>query len=350
MKLLFIARTYPPIVGGMEKFASDFYENYRKKGEIDLLANADGKKMIPFFFIKVVFFLAFHSRNYDVIHLGDAVLSPLIVVIRLFSHARVSFTVHGLDVVYSRFGYQKIILPFLRRADRIFAVSQFTLEQCELRRVSSKKLMVIPNCINFEYVNTFSKSDISKVISRFNIDVKEKKILLTVGRLIKRKGHAWFLTNVFKNLPEHYIYIIAGSGPEYEAIKQVVQDFGLAYRVYLLGRVSDEEKNCLYQISDLFVMPNIRVENDQEGFGIVVLEAGRYGLPVIASNIEGIRDAVINRKTGHLIEEKDAQGFMDAIIKPDIDRSSLADTVASYFDWKHITERYYEEFEKMKAG
>ena len=350
MKLLFIARTYPPIVGGMEKFASDFYENYRKNGKIDLLANASGKKMIPFFFIKVAFFLVFRSRNYDVIHFGDAVLSPLIVVIRLFSHARVSFTVHGLDVVYSRFGYQKIILPFLRRADKVFAVSQFTLEQCELRGVSSKKLIVIPNCINFEHINAFSKSDISEVISKFNIDLKGKKILLTVGRLIKRKGHAWFLTNVLKNLPEHYIYIMAGSGPEYDAIKQVVQDFGLASRVYLLGGVSEEEKNCLYQISDLFVMPNISVKNDQEGFGIVVLEAGRYGLPVIASNIEGIRDSVINRKTGRLIDEKDAQGFMDAIIKPDIDRASLSDVVASYFDWKRIIERYGQEFEKMRAG
>ena len=118
----------------------------------------------------------------------------------------------------------------------------------------------------------------------------------------------------------------------------------------MLGRVSDEEKNCLYQISDLFVMPNISVKNDQEGFGIVLLEAGRYGLPIIASNIEGIRDAVFNQKTGHLIEEKDAQGFMDAIIKPNIDRSSLSDAVAAYFDWKHIIERYHQEFEKMRAG
>ena len=78
MKLLFITRTYPPLVGGMEKFASDFYVNYRKKGEIDLFANSGGKKMIPFFFIKVAFILVFRSRNYDVIHLYDAISSPLV--------------------------------------------------------------------------------------------------------------------------------------------------------------------------------------------------------------------------------------------------------------------------------
>ena len=350
MKLLFIARTYPPIVGGMEKFASDFYENYRKKGKIDLFANTGGKKMILFFFIKAVFLLVFRSRNYDVIHFGDAVLSPLIVVIRFVSRAKVSFTVHGLDVVYSRFGYQKIILPFLRRADRVFAVSQFTLEQCELRGVSREKLMVIPNCINFEYINTFSESDTSQVISKFKIDVKEKKILFTVGRLIKRKGHAWFLANVFKNLSEHYIYIIAGLGPEYEAIKQVVQDLGFANRVYLLGYVSEDEKKCLYQISDLFIMPNIRIPGDQEGFGIVLLEAGGYGLPVIASRIEGISDAVLDGKTGRLVNEKDAPGFLDAIMNSGIDVSALKDTVISSFDCAKIAETYYTEFKQMSAA
>lgn len=350
MKLLFIARTYPPTVGGMEKFASDFYENYRKEGKIDLLANTGGKKLIPFFFIRVAFFLIFRSRNYDVIHFGDAVLSPLIVIIKLFSHARVSFTVHGLDVVYSRFGYQKIVLPFLRRSDRVFAVSQFTLEQCKLRGVSSEKLMVIPNCINFEYLNAFSESDTSKVISKFNINIKEKKILLTLGRLIKRKGHAWFLTNVFKDLSDDYIYIIAGLGPEYDAIKQVIEDLGFINRVYLLGYVSEEEKNCLYQISDLFVMPNIVIPGDQEGFGIVLLEAGGYGLPVIASRIEGISDAVLDGKTGRLVNEKDASGFLDAIMDPGIDVSSLKDTVISSFDCGKIAKAYYSEFARMSIA
>jgi glycosyltransferase involved in cell wall biosynthesis len=240
-------------------------------------------------------------------------------------------------------------LPFLKRADRVFAVSQFTLEQCQLRGVSREKLMVVSNCINFEYLNPFSEADTSQVISKFNINVKEKKILLTVGRLIKRKGHEWFLTNVFKNLPEQYIYIIAGLGPEYETIKQVIQNLGFVNRIYLLGHVSEEEKKCLYQISDLFIMPNIVIPGDQEGFGIVLLEAGGYGLPVIASRIEGISDAVLDRKTGRLVNEKNASGFLDAILDSGIDVSSLKDTVISSFDCAKIAKTYYSEFERMSA-
>jgi len=345
LKVLFITRTYPPFVGGMEKFASDFYVNYGKKGEIDLLANSGGKKMIPFFSIKVVFFLIFRSRNYDVIHLYDAVLSPLILIIKAFSNAKVSFTVNGLDIVYSRFGYQKIMPFFLQKADRIFAISQYTMEQCELRGIPKEKLTVIPVGINFDSLQVSSELKKSETLLKFNIPIRGVKILLTVGRLIKRKGHSWFIVHVLRKLPEHYIYLIAGAGPEQDSITDLTRELNLTHRVYLLGRVSDEEKNCLYQISDLFVMPNISVKNDQEGFGIVLLEAGRYGLPVIASNIEGIRDAVIDKKTGYLIEEKDVQGFVDAIIQfNSINRSSIGSIVASYFGWEHIIEKYYEEF------
>ena len=347
MKLLFITRTYPPIVGGMERFASEFYNNYQKFGEIDLLENPGGKKtFIPFLF-RVFFFLVFHSKRYNIIHLYDAVLSPLIPVIKLFSNAKISVTVNGLDIVYSRLGYQRIILPFLKRANRIIAISNYTRDQCELRGVLREKSTVIPVGINFDNLQIFSMSEINETLARFKIPAMKAIKLITVGRLIKRKGHAWFIANVLNKLPENYIYIIVGSGPEQYALEELIRDLDLSNRVYLLGRVSEKEKNCLYQISDLFIMPNIGVRNDQEGFGIVLLEAGRYGLPVIATNIEGIRDAVIDRKTGYLIDEKDSQGFMNAITKPDIDRSSLTNEVVSNFDWKFIIERYNQEFEKM---
>lgn len=348
MKLLFVTRTYPPLVGGMEKFAADFYENYREKGMADLLANSGGKKTTPFFFIKAVFFLMFRSRKYDVIHLYDAVLSPLALIIKIFSNAKVSFTVNGLDVVYSRFGYQKFMPFFLGKADRVFAISHYTMEQCVLRGIPKDRLIVIPVGLDFDTVEIFSEEKKSAIISKFDVPIKGMKVLTTVGRLVKRKGHAWFIEYVLKNLPSHYVYLIAGDGPERDSILDLARRLGLSDRVHLLGRISEEEKNCLYQIADLFVMPNIHVENDQEGFGIVLLEAGRYGLPVIATNIEGIKDVVIDQKTGRLIKEKDAQGFVDEIMKFNPDRSSISTSLGSFFNWEGVVERYYREFEKMK--
>ncbi|HCC79304.1 MAG: hypothetical protein A2X25_06260 [Chloroflexi bacterium GWB2_49_20] len=350
MKLLFITRTYPPLVGGMETFACDFYENYRKKGNVDLLANTGGKKTIPFFFIKAIFSLIFYSKKYDVVHIYDAVLSPLALIVKIFSNAKVSFTVNGLDIVYPRFGYQKFMPFFLCKADKVFAISHYTLEQCVLRGIPKEKLAVIPVGLDSNKAEIFSEEKKSVLMARLNVPGKEKKILVTVGRLVKRKGHAWFVEHVLKKLPDQYIYLIAGDGPERDSIVEVARRLDLSDRVYLLGRVSEEEKNCLYQIADLFVMPNIHVENDQEGFGIVLLEAGRYGLPVIASNIEGIRDVVIDQKTGRLIEEKDAQGFVNEIVNFNPDRTSISASLASLFNWGGIVDRYYREFEKMNSG
>ena len=348
MKLLFITRTYPPLVGGMEKFARDFYENFRKKGDIDLIANSGGKKMLPFFIIKVVFYLMLYSRKYEIIHIYDAVLSPLVLLIKSVSRAKVSFTVNGLDIVYSRFGYQKFMPFFLKKADKVFAISQYTMEQCVLRGMPQEKLKVIPVGLNFNVVEIYSEEKKSVIMSRFNIPQKGVKTLMTVGRLVKRKGHVWFIEHVLKKLSYEYIYLIVGDGPERDLIMDVSNKLSLTNRVYILGRVSDVEKNCLYQVVDLFVMPNIHVENDQEGFGIVLLEAGQYGLPVIASDIEGIKDVVIDNVTGRLIEEKDAQGFIDEIAGFSPNRSSIAPSLNSYFSWENIVERYYNEFEKMR--
>ena len=348
MKVLFITRTYPPLVGGMEKFASDFFNNYRRIGEIDLLANSRGKKSIIPFLLQVMMSIMFNGRKYDVVHLYDAVLFPLIPFIRLFSKAKISFTVNGLDIVYSSFGYQKVMPLFLRKADKVIAISRYTMAQCEARGIPREKLMTIPIGVIFEAVKACSDAEKAALFSKFDIPFG-RKVLLTVGRLVKRKGHAWFIKNVIVKLPQDHIYLVAGLGPEFEEIKNLVQALNLAGRVYLLGQISDEEKNCLYQIADLFIMPNVSIRGDQEGFGIVVLEAGSFGLPVIATNLEGIKDVVIDQKTGRLLEEGDTESFVHEIMNFHPDRSSIADSLASSFNWEGVVQRYYKEFEKMST-
>ena len=347
IRLLFISRTYPPLLGGMEKFAHDFYANYHKIGEIDLLANSGGKKKLPFFLIRVIFYLIIYSRNYNVIHVYDAVLSPLVFLIRLVSKAKVSFTVNGLDIVYAHFGYQKIMPFFLKRADKVIAISRYTMEQCLLRGIPKEKLMVIPVGYDFKSIGMLSMEKQKAIMSKFGVPSDGKKILITVGRLVKRKGHAWFIEHVLVDLPSDYIYLIAGDGPEMDLLSRLVTRLDLIERVYLLGRVSDYEKESLYQDVDLFVMPNIRVKNDQEGFGIVLLEAGQYSLPVIASDIEGISDVIVNGKTGLLIEEKNARDFIDSIREFKPDRSAILPELRSKFSWDKVTAEYFAVFQEI---
>lgn len=349
LKILFIARTYPPLVGGMERFASDFYRYLSKLADVHLIANRIGKKHVPWFFLKVCFYLIFNAKQFDLVHFNDAILTPLIPIIRLFSKAKVTVTVHGLDIVYDKLGYQHLVIPFLRKADRIFPVSHYTKEQCLKRNIPEDKLLVIPNGLDFTKVSECVEADKQNVLSRIKGDIAQKTILLSLGRLIERKGHSWFIQNVFRHLPENVIYLIAGDGPEFDEIKALVQDYAFEDRIYMLGYVSEGDKNCLFELADLFIMPNIIDPHDQEGFGIVLLEAGSHNLPSIATKIEGIPDAVIDGVSGILIEEKDAQGFIDAILNPSIKRKNIAAHLRAKYDWDMISKTYHKAFISLVA-
>ncbi len=81
----------------------------------------------------------------------------------------------------------------------------------------------------------------------------------------------------------------------------------------LLGRTSDDVLRDLYNGSDVFVMPNLRVNGDMEGFGRVLLEAALCELPVVATGIEGITDAITDGENGTLVAERDPSAFAAAV-------------------------------------
>jgi glycosyltransferase involved in cell wall biosynthesis len=89
-------------------------------------------------------------------------------------------------------------------------------------------------------------------------------------------------------------------------------------------------------------MPNISIPGDVEGFGIAALEAGACGLPVIASNIQGIRDAIIDGVTGYLVGERDVEAFLSRIQGMDLDRRRVRSEVAGRFSWSKIGLAYAE--------
>jgi len=137
-----------------------------------------------------------------------------------------------------------------------------------------------------------------------------------------------------------YLYVVAGEGPERRTVQEIVDRYNLQGRVLLLGEVSDEDRKVIYNASDIFIIPNITVPGDVEGFGIVALEAGSCGVPVVASNIQGLRDAVIDGKTGYLIKEGDVEGFLERIKMMDLTKEDIRSIVISTFDWAQIYKTY----------
>lgn len=346
-KVLFIARNYPPIIGGLENNAYNFYQHMSAITETHLLANPQGKSRLVQFFIETFFYLIFHSSRFDIIHFNDAVMAPFIPVIRLFSRAKITFIINGLDIVYHHPLYQLIIPFFLKRAELLFPVSLNTKRECEKRGINPQRLQHIPNGINLKDLPIIESQSAQEFLTKHSINSLHKKILVSVGRLVERKGNAWFLQEVFPLLPEDYIYIIAGNGPQRQRILEIIEQKEWSDRVYLVGWITEDEKLAMFRCADLFIMPNISIKNDLEGFGIVILEAGYTNLPVVATDVDGIPSAVIPGATGILVPEGDATSFADAILNIHLDREKISSVVDECYNWTKIADQYLQAFVRL---
>ncbi len=121
------------------------------------------------------------------------------------------------------------------------------------------------------------------------------------------------------------VHLVAGAGPAEERIRKVARSKGLQDRVRLLGRVSPADRELLLRGADLFVQPNIHVYGDMEGFGLVNVEAAVRDLPVLAADIEGIPDAVVDGGTGWLVRSQDAPRWRSRLTEVLADLDLLAE-------------------------
>jgi phosphatidylinositol alpha-1,6-mannosyltransferase len=259
--------------------------------------------------------------------------------------------VHGRDVTLDIPFYQRFVPRVFSAVDAVLPVSRATGEACLQRGLGRRKLYIVPNGVaTHRFTSTGSNGSARKLLLRQYADqnLPERGLLLcSVGRQVKRKGFAWFVSEVMPLLPDDVHYWLAGDGPEMDDILAAAEKKGVRHRIRLLGRVSEHDLELLYAASDLFVMPNIPVAGDMEGFGVVMLEAGLSGLPTIGSRLEGITDVIDEGQNGHLVPSGDAWGFSEAIMQyyRDHERHSQAkrraeNYVRHGFSWSAIADRY----------
>lgn len=364
MKVLFITRKYPPRIGGMEKYSKGLIDNVNCQKRIIALKRSQWNLFwfIPYSIIKGFFM----SKDCDLIYFCDSFMAMAGSILKFLTKKPVLITAHGLDVTYSNPLYQLIIIRLLKYLDRVICVSNSTIDECVKRKVDRKKCVFIPNGISFDESKIFNsllsanfresaKGLYKKYLYQYcGKKMKRRKALITVGRLVKRKGVAWFVKNVMPKLDESIDYIIIGEGKEKSRIKEIVKKNKLEQRVFLLGRLSNVELRRVCYAADLFVMPNIRIKGDMEGFGIVALEASNWALPLVASDLEGIRDAVIDKKNGVLVSSMDEKAFRKEINKflNDSERARLFAKQAfeynkKHFAWDKVCGKYLSLFEDV---
>lgn len=346
-KILFISRAYPPIVGGIENQNYELSVWLPKIADMKTIANRKGKKFLPLFLPYVTLRALWMAPKYDAILLGDGILAIVGYAIKcIYPKKTVISVVHGLDITFTSKFYQKWwVKTFLPKLDTLIAVGNETIRVGVERGIPLEKFVFIPNGVDTDkYFHSYSQQDLERIIGE---PLNGRKTLLTSGRLAKRKGVAWFIRNVLPKLSEDIQYIVAGDGADRENISQAIQESGTAARVRSLGFVSDEARNILMNTCDLFIQPNIRVAGDMEGFGISVIEAASCRIPVIASKLEGLQDAIKDGEDGFLVEPENPQAYIDKInelLSDDTGKKAFGEKARQYvidhFRWDSIAQQY----------
>lgn len=325
-------------MGGMQRVATALHQALEEHPEVTLYTEVlrTSWAMTHVRFLPFALRLRRHiprlvaQHHIDVVLFSSMVTASLAVWLRKAlprETVTLATIVHGQDVTLPVGIYQRFVPRVFEALDGVLPVSRATGQACIERGCRPGKVQVIPNGI---YPDRFTGSPLqtghallTEAFPEAAALPPEAMVLCSVGRQVKRKGFHWFVEAVMPRLSEQVHYWLAGEGPMRSEIEAAIRRHGLQHRVQLLGRVSEAQLEALYRGTELFVMPNIEVPGDMEGFGVVMLEAGLCQTPALAAGIEGILDVIKEGENGHLVSSKDVDAYVEKIETYAADRDAL---------------------------
>jgi len=266
---------------------------------------------------------------------------------------------HGRELIFNPYKnvplldslFEKTRKKCLQETDHNYPVSDYNSEMMGELGVPKERRTVV---INGTDPDQFFPMDAQNLITEMGL--QEKKIILTVTRIIRRKGVDLVIeaVNKLKNEIPDIIYVVVGDGPEMEKCNELVKELNLDEYVHFRGKVPYEELNPFYNMCDLFVMVPRSDETEVEGFGIVYLEANSCKKPVIGSKSAGIPSAVLHNKTGLLVEEENIDELTKALntILSDEDYAQKLgeqgyERVIADANWDSVSKKLFGEMNKQ---
>jgi len=236
--------------------------------------------------------------------------------------------------------------------DRMLANSRYTASVLA-DHINPDKVHVVNPGVEF---SEFENAQQAGAQWRASHGLTHKLIVLTLGRLDPRKNHTAVLEATARLAPKFpdLVYVLAGQGREMEQLRTQAAQLGVKDRVIFTGSVDAATRLALYGGCDVFAMPAIQDGTDVEGFGMVFLEAGACGKPTIAGSTGGQSDAVIDEKTGLIVDGTDRSAVVTALDRLLSDKDlrlrlgKAGRDNALNFDWKHVVQRTIKLVEEIQ--
>jgi len=273
------------------------------------------------------------TNKIDAVHTGRVLPEGLVglIVARLFRKPLVIYA-HGEEITtWRQSGKFKAMVFTYRHADIVIANSEFTREELLKIGVNEKKIMLISPGVD---VDRFRPGlEVADLKASIGID-SGKKLILSVGRLSRRKGFDQIIRALAKlqvaGLDVHYAAI--GIGEDKEYLDNLAAELGVSQRFHSLGHVPLDDLPRWYNACDVFAMPNREIDGDTEGFGMVFIEAAACAKPAIAGQAGGTGAAVVDGVTGYRVDGTSHEPLLQC----------LFDLLSSYEMADEIGRRGYE--------
>jgi glycosyltransferase involved in cell wall biosynthesis len=233
---------------------------------------------------------------------------------------------------------RKLILETANQAAASIGVCQALMNRLEELGANHEKLNVLRNGVDLERFQP-----VDRLTARNELGLpRDKRILLSVGHLIERKGHH-IAISALGELTDCML-IIAGTGPELDRLQNLAINIGVNDRVRFVGQVPNDRLSCYYSAANALILCSSR-----EGWANVLLESMACGTPVVATNIWGTPEVIANDTVGQLMMTRDTRGLLQAVNKlfENIPRECVIRKYAEMFSWQATTQGQIALFDKI---
>lgn len=241
--------------------------------------------------------------------------------------------VYGMDLALAKQHSRKhqLATRVLQAAQAVIANSQATAALLSEFSVDQQRIEVV---YPVPTPPVYDAQQIERV--RVQHQLQGKRVILTVGRLVERKGQDKTLEALATLASSHdnLIYVLVGDGPYRPILEQKASALGV--QTVFVGEVADAERDAWMNLCDVFAMPSRALPGDVEGFGMVFLEAAAGGKAVVAGDSGGVREAVFDKETGLLVDPLSVPAIADAI------KQLLVDTPLAKNMGEQARKRYRE--------
>lgn len=372
-RALLVTRNFPPLIGGMERVNQHLLAELSREWRVSLCGPGGcapfasvAEKVCETALRPVARFLVLtawkaivlaRKQRPGLIVAGSGLAVPMAWLAAKAVGARLVVYLHGLDIIAPSLVYQSLWLPLIRRCDVVLVNSENTGALARNRGIPPERISVLHPGTD---IPSQDRSRGENFRARFGLGARP--VLLSVGRLTRRKGIAEFITYALPAIARQrkdVLLLIIGEeasdalhahrGSELVRVAAAIKGAAMEQHVRIIGHCDEATLGDAYEAADCHAFPVLDLVGDVEGFGMVALESAAHGLWTVGFMVGGVGDAIAEDVSGHKVSSGDYVGLAAKIISllgrpaSDLEASRRSSRLfAAQFEWKLFGQRLLE--------